>query len=169
MVEKAVDVLGVTFSLTYDPEVVEVVGVTRGALFSPATFRYHADDPGVIRFGFASDEPLAGGGSAAVVEFKAVGEMGSSTPLTLSRSLVSDSYSRPVTITLADGKLTIGRRILGDGDGDGRVTAVDGLIALRMAAQMMAADLALDMDGDGAVTIADARQILAMARPEKGI
>ncbi|PKB64903.1 MAG: hypothetical protein BZY80_01560 [SAR202 cluster bacterium Io17-Chloro-G2] len=169
VVQNAEDVLGVTFSLAYDPEVVEVIGVTKGAVFSPATFRYHADDPGVIRFGFASNEPLAGGGSAAVVEFKAVGETGSSTQLTLSRSLVSDSFSRSVTISLADGMLTIGQRILGDADGDGSVTAVDGLIALRMAAQTMAVDLALDLDGDGTVTAEDARQVLALARPEKGI
>ena len=169
VVGNAEDVLGVTFSLAYDPKVVEVVGVTKGSLFSPATFRYHADDPGLIRFGFASNEPLAGDGSAAVVEFRAVGEIGDSTQLTLSRSLVSDSYSRPVTIALADGMLTIGQRILGDGDGDGSVTALDGLIALRMAAQTMPVDLALDMDGDGAVTIEDARQILALAGPEKGI
>ena len=57
----------------------------------------------------------------------------------------------------------------GDGDGDGVITALDGLIALRMAADIMAVDLALDMDGDGAVTIEDARKILALAKPEKVI
>ena len=169
MVEQAEDVVGVTFSLSYDPEVVEVIGVTKGAAFPPATFRYHADDPGVIRFGFASDGPLAGGGSAAVVEFRAVGELGSSTELTLSRSLVSDTFSRPLTIALEDGLLTVQQRITGDGDGDGAITALDGLIALRMAAQTLAEDLALDIDGDGAVTVEDARQILALAGPERGI
>ena len=175
MVDNAEDVVGVTFSLGYDPELFEVVGVTKGALFSTAKFRYHADDPGVIRFGFASDDPLAGAGSAAVVEFKVVGDLGGSTELTLSRSLVSDSYSRPLTVTLADGMLSIQQRILGDGDGDGRVTAVDALIALRMAAQAAAADppldipveLTLDMDGDGAITIEDARKILVLAGSER--
>ena len=33
---------------------------------------------------------------------------------------------------------------------------------------IMEVDLALDIDGDGAVTIEDARQILALAGPEKG-
>ena len=82
---------------------------------------------------------------------------------------MSDSDNRPVTITMADGMLTIGQRMPGDGDGDGTVTALDGLIALRMAAQSIPVDLALDMDGDGAVTVEDARQILALAGLEKGI
>lgn len=88
---------------------------------------------------------------------------------------MSDSYSRPLTVTLADGMLSIQQRILGDGDGDGRVTAVDALIALRMAAQAAAADppldipveLTLDMDGDGAITIEDARKILVLAGSER--
>ena len=104
-----------------------------------------------------------------MVEFRAVGELGSSTELTLSRSLVSDTFSRPLTIALEDGLLTVQQRITGDGDGDGAITALDGLIALRMAAQTLAEDLALDIDGDGAVTVEDARQILALAGPERGI
>ncbi len=168
MVEKAEDVVGATFTLAYDPSVVEVVGVTKGSLFAPATFRVHSDDPGVIRFGFASDDPVVGDGSAAVVEFRAVGELGSFTQLTLSRSLVSDSYSRPLSISLENGSVTIGLRTAGDGDGDGAITPLDGLIALRMAMNIMEVDLALDIDGDGAVTIEDARQILALAGPEKG-
>ena len=169
MLRKAEDVVGVTFSLAYDPALLEVVDVAKGALFSAATFRFHADDPGVIRFGFASDEPLAGAGSAAVVEFKVVGELGGSTELTLSRSLVSDSYSRPLSITLSHGMFSIQQRALGDGDGDGRVTALDALIALRMAAVAdTPLDMSLDMDGDGAITIEDARKILVIAGLEKG-
>ena len=169
MVEKSDDVLGVTFSLDYDPEVLKVVSVTKGSLFSPSTFRFHSDYPGFGRFGFASDEPVNGDGTAAVVEFKVVGEAGSSSEIILSRSLVSDSYSRALAVSLEDGMVTIGQRIVGDGDGDGVVTALDGLIALRMAAKTMKVDLALDLDGDGALTMEDARQILVLAGSEKGI
>ena len=82
---------------------------------------------------------------------------------------MSDSYSRALAVSLEDGMVTIGQRIVGDGDGDGVVTALDGLIALRMAAKTMKVDLALDLDGDGALTMEDARQILVLAGSKKGI
>ena len=65
--------------------------------------------------------------------------------------------------------VTIGQRVAGDGDGDGVVTTLDGLIALRMATKTMKIDLALDLNGDGVVTMEDARQILDLAGSEKGI
>ena len=66
-------------------------------------------------------------------------------------------------MALADGQLSIGPRIVGDGNGDGKVSALDALIAMRMATGLNEVDLALDLDGDGTVTGDDAREILAMA------
>ena len=63
---------------------------------------------------------------------------------------------------MAGGELTIGIRPTGNADGDGEATALDALIAMKMALQLIQVDLALDMDGDGRVTADDARWILAM-------
>ncbi|PKB82224.1 MAG: hypothetical protein BZY88_05020 [SAR202 cluster bacterium Io17-Chloro-G9] len=169
MLAKAKDVIGLAFSLGYDPTVLELVGVEQGSRLAPATFTYRADEPGMIRFGFALEEPITGDGSAAVVVFKVLVDREGTTRLSLTRSLVSDSYSRPLPIELLDGELTVGIRAAGDGDGDGAVTALDALIAMKMAHQLTQADLALDMDGDGSVTADDARQILAMAGPEREV
>ena len=169
MVGKARDIGGLAFSLGYDPTMLEVTGVEQGSRLAGATFTYSAQDPGVIRFGFAAEEPITGDGSAAVVVFKVIAEREGVSLLSLTRSLVSDSYSRPLSIQLSDGELTIGTRVAGDGDGDGMVTALDALIAMKMAHQLMQVDLALDMDGDGSVTADDARQILAMAGPGREV
>ena len=169
MVANASDVSGLAFSLGYDPAVLEVVGVERGSRLSPATFTYSDQDPGMIRFGFASEEPITGDGSAAVVVFKVIGGQEGASLISLTRSLVTDAYSRPLSIELSGGELTIGARLAGDADGDGTATAFDALIAMKMARQLIPVDLALDLDGDGQVTIEDARLILAMGGLEREV
>lgn len=61
--------------------------------------------------------------------------------------------------------------IMGDLNGDGKVTAADARIALRIAAKLQkptAVQLkAGDMNGDGKITAADARKILEMAAGKK--
>ena len=66
-------------------------------------------------------------------------------------------------VQLSGGVLTVEQPATGDGDGDGRVTSFDALLALRMSARLAKEDLVMDMDGDGRVTVQDARRILAMA------
>ena len=162
--EKAQEVSSLGFDLNYDPSVVEVVKVIQGSRVSAALFSYDAEVPGAIRFGAAASESAGGDGSAAWIEFKIVGPRGSSTPLTLSASLATDSLQRSRSIQLFHGTLTVEEPMTGDGNGDGRITAVDALIALKMFAGLKTEDLVLDMDGDGRVTPDDARQLLTMAR-----
>lgn len=56
-----------------------------------------------------------------------------------------------------------GYALQGDANGDGRVTSVDALLALRMAVTAIPVDLAADMDGDGFVTSADASLMILKA------
>ena len=57
-----------------------------------------------------------------------------------------------------------GHEALGDGNGDGRCTEVDALVALRMAVGLQVPDAAkVDVNGDGQVTEVDALQILKWA------
>lgn len=57
----------------------------------------------------------------------------------------------------------------GDASGDGRVTSVDALLALRMAVTAIPVDLAADMDGDGFVTSVDASLIILKAVGMEGM
>ena len=164
--QKAEDLTSLGFTIHYDPSVVELVRVVKGARLSPATFSYDSDVPGTVRVGFAETTGLSGSGSAAIVEFRIIGEEGSASPLTLVEVLASDTNGGRPALSLVDGRLTVGQPVAGDGNGDGKITALDGLIALRMFKQLSPEDPVLDVDGDGRVTPEDARQILAMARPE---
>ena len=165
MLNKAQQISSLGFDLNYDPDVLRVVQVFKGSRLSETTFSHNADVPGVIRFGFAVSTAPAEGGSAAVVEFEVVGTEGNVSPLTLSDALVSHTASDPLDVRLVGGDLTVGARTLGDGDGNGEITALDALIALQEASLTTGQDLSLDVDGDGEVTQVDARLILIMARP----
>ena len=56
-----------------------------------------------------------------------------------------------------------GAGIKGDYNGDGKVTELDALAALRMSVGSLPMNINLDMDGDGKVTAKDALAILKMA------
>ena len=164
---QAAEVTSLGFNLHYDPAVLRVKRVLKGSRLSEATFSFNDDVPGVIRFGFAVTEGAFQGGSAAVVEFDVTGDNGSVSPLTLSDALVSHSSSDPLEVTLIGADLHVGPRISGDGDGDGKITALDGLMAIKSAGKASAANPALDVNGDGVIDISDARQILAMAAQDR--
>ena len=165
MLNKAQEISSLGFNLNYDPNVLRVVEVFKGSRLSDTTFSHDANVPGVIRFGFAVATSLVEGGSAAVVEFEVIGTDGSVSPLTLSDALVSHTSADPLEVRLVGGDLTVGQRTVGDGDGDGEITALDALIALKEASQSTGQDLSLDVNLDGQVTEADARLILILARP----
>ena len=153
------------FTVRYDPSVLELVSVIRGARLAPSSFSYDSDVPGTVRVGFAETTGFSGGGSAAVVEFRIIGDEGFSSPISLEDVLAGDNTGGRPALSLVDGQLTVGQPVAGDGNGDGKITALDGLIALRMFKNLSPEDPVLDVDGDGIVTPEDARQILAMARP----
>ena len=162
--EKASKVSSLGFNLNYDPAVAEVVRVHRGSRMSSAAFSYNAEVPGVIHFGAAAAGGVESDGSAAVVEFRVIGARGSSTPLILSDTEVGDSGNQAWSIQVAHGWLTVEEPVTGDGNGDGEITAVDALIAMKMFVGLIKEDLVMDVNGDGRVTPDDARQLLTMAR-----
>ena len=162
--EKAGDISKLEFILNYNPSIAEVVNVYQGSRTSTTAFSYNAETPGVIRFGTAAARGVNGDGSAAVVEFRVIGPSGSSSPITVTGSTIGDSRGQIRTINLVPGKLAVDNPIAGDGNGDGNITALDALIALRMFVGLAKEDLVMDINKDGHVTPDDARQLLAMAR-----
>ncbi|MCH7736358.1 MAG: hypothetical protein IH872_03045 [Chloroflexi bacterium] len=153
------------FSLNYDSDSLRVLTVERGSRITEDSFSYDADTLGEIRFGFAVTKGTGSGGTAAVVEFQVVGTAGSVSPITLSDALVNHNANGPLTMELVGADFKVGPRLLGDADGDSRITALDALQALRMASNLQKIDLSLDVNNDGKITIDDARIILNMARP----
>ena len=153
------------FTLNYDSDALQVIGVERGSRLTEESFSFDTDTPGQVRFGFAVTEGRGPSGTAAVVEFQVIGAEGTVSPLTLSDALVSHSADGPITVELVGADFKVGPKIPGDGDGDSLITAFDALLALKMASNLLPPDLSLDVDGDGKITIDDARTILSMARP----
>ena len=83
------------------------------------------------------------------------------------RKLVFAGYEYGVIQSIVTKKMQAFRRVMGDLDGDGEVTAADARLALRAAVGLEILNeeqkKAADMDGDGEVTAADARLILRTA------
>ena len=146
----------------------QVVTILKGSLIAPAAFVFNSDDPGVIVLGFASITGISGDGEVAVVELIIVGTKGMTSALTLTEVEATDSAGTLLGIGVVDGQLTVEDRIRGDGNGDGKITVLDALIALKMFVGSLPEDLTLDMNGDGRVTPEDARQILVLAKPTSG-
>ena len=140
------------FNLTYDPSVLEVVEVQPGSRLAVSASSYDTDTQGVVRFDLTVSDQLYGDGSAAVVAFKVVGAAGASSPLTITEAVAADSSSNALSIELTEGAFTVETPSAGDGNGDGNITALDALIALRMSAGIAKVDLLMDVNGDGRVT-----------------
>ena len=164
LLQETEDLSSLGFTLDFDPTVVELVSISKGSSLLPASFNYNGDTPGTVRLGFVATTGLRGAGSAAIVEFRIIGELGSTSPLSLSDVLATKTGGEQIGLELGSSTLIVGHPITGDGNGDGRITALDALIALRMSLQPSTEELFMDLDEDGRVTPEDARQILALAR-----
>ena len=158
------EVYTLEFNLNYDPSVLEVVEVQPGSRLSVPASNYDTNTPGVVRFDVTVSDQLEGDGSAAVVDFKVVGAAGASSPLTVTETVVMDNLGNARSIEVTEGTFTVETPAAGDGNGDGKITALDALIALRMSAGIAGVDLLMDVTGDGRVTPKDARQLLSMAK-----
>ena len=152
------------FNLNYDPSVLEVVDVQPGSRLSVPASNYDTNTPGVVSFGVTVSDQLEGDGSAAVVDFKVVGTAGASSPLTVTETVVMDNSGNARSIEVTEGSFMVETPAAGDGNGDGKITALDALIALRMSAGIAGVDLLMDVTGDGRVTPRDARQLLSVAK-----
>jgi hypothetical protein len=162
------DIGNMDMTLSYDPSVLEATRVIKGGLTTNSVFDYNVIGKGTIKISLsmAGREGFSGDRSIAYVRFTVIGSEGSSSLL----RIVSVAANRaddmaPVSITTQDGVFTVQGFEEGKGDcnGDGEITAVDALCALRMAVGKIPEDLVMDVNGDGKVTSLDAREILQTA------
>ena len=167
--DKASSIGSMNFVLTYNPQVLKVNKVDSGSLLSGALFTPNYKTPPLVRFGLATSSGVSGSGSVAYIEFQVIGAAGSSSPLTLSEVDTTDTSGKPVTVAIQGGTVTVasgtgpGGKMKGDHNGDGKVTELDALAALKMSVKLLQEDPSLDEDGNGKVTAADARLILKKA------
>ncbi len=162
--QNASDVSSMNFNISYSASVVKVVSVDKGSMLSGISLVANPNESGIIRFGFATEDGVDGTGSIGHIIFEAIGSTGSSSPLTISGMEVTNSSGDAISLGTQDGTVTINSdRLLGDYNGDGLITELDALAALKMSVKLLAEDSILDMDQNGRVTSEDARRILSIA------
>jgi hypothetical protein len=148
----------------YDASVAVPEGATvRGNLLQDSLLSVNPRDSGIIRLGVAGNTGMNGNGTVAYVPFRAMGAVGTSTPIQLKVSTGANSKQGRLIVDTIDGSITIvGANGFpkGDCNHDGIVDARDAQCALDMSTKLIAEDLNLDMDNSGAVDAVDATLIL---------
>jgi hypothetical protein len=161
------DVSNMNFEIGYDVGVVAIEGDPIGGnLLGGRLFTANAADPELARFAFAGTSGLAGTGTAAWVQFRAVGAPGEFTTLTVAVSEVNSTDGTSLGIRLIAGWVQItdeNGRVPGDCNNDGRLTEFDAFCALEISVQLRPNIPSLDQDADAQVTSRDATLILQSA------
>jgi hypothetical protein len=160
----AVNVANSNFEVRYDANVARPEGtILKGSLLDDALFTANPNESGIIRAGFAQTSGSSGTGTVAAIPFRAAGQAGDRTPLTLSVTKINDPGGSSLPVSLIFGEiLIVGPDGLtpGDCNGDGRLTALDALCALEMSVRLKPEKLNLDMDADRQISSRDAVLIL---------
>jgi len=180
--DNAGKIVSMNFVLTYNPKVLKVNKVDAGPLLSGALFKLSTDQGdngssttfyiyGAAENELAMSQGISGSGTLANIECQVIGAAGSSSTLAFSEVTASDT-AKSVTVTTSNGTVTVasttspggdGSKVKGDYNGDGKVTELDALAALKMSVGSLPVNLNLDTDGDGKVTAKDALAILKKA------
>jgi hypothetical protein len=171
LLNQASGIGSMNFVLSYNPQVLKVNKVDGGSMISGTLFTPNFKSPPQIRFGLATSGGINGSGTVAYIEFQVIGSAGSSSQLAFSEVSTTNTTGASVAVTTQDGMVTVasggvgtaGGKVKGDYNGDGKVTELDALAALKMSVKLLPEDLSLDVDGTGKVTAEDARLILKQA------
>lgn len=158
------NVANINFEIEYGSSVAIIEGdPVQGNLLSSHAFRANAGDPGIVRVGIAGTSGIVGSGTVAWLPFRAVGQPGDSTQLTVTISTINTPDGSTPAIDRIHGRIIItdqNGQVPGDCNGDATLNEFDAYCALEMSVELRAINLVLDMDGDGQVTSRDATLIL---------
>lgn len=153
--------------INYDPKVLKPTEVLKGSLTGDTMFESNIQTAPEIRISFASTKGVNGDGSIAYINFQAVGSAGSTSRITFVDVLANEAGTMTKLSgksTDADVKVVASVNVRkGDVNGDGKISSVDALMALKMSVRTIPATAAADVDGDGRVTSIDAGKILQAA------
>lgn len=94
--------------LTYDPAVLGINNVDKGALTQNSLIESNTEIAGIIAIGIASSDGIKGEGSVAVVLFEVLGELGDTSPLTLETVEANDATTFiDIPVTKTSGTFTV--------------------------------------------------------------
>ncbi|AKB85277.1 hypothetical protein MCMEM_1224 [Methanococcoides methylutens MM1] len=105
--EGAEDVGSLDISLMYDPAVLQAVGVEPGELGDNAYIESNTGNEGVVIIALADSSGITGDGSVAVVSFRVLGDVGSSSFMTLVDVSVHNTDLVEVISPTIDGTLSV--------------------------------------------------------------
>ncbi|MEZ4569967.1 MAG: hypothetical protein R2849_06505 [Thermomicrobiales bacterium] len=158
------NVANMNFEIEYSSDVAVIEGnPIQGNLLGNHIFRANVNDSGIVRVGVAGTSGIVGTGTVAWLPFRAVGQPGDATRLTVTVSTINTPDGTVPAIDRIHGRIIItdqNGQVPGDCNGDAVLTEFDAYCALEMSVQLRPVDLVLDMNGDGQVTSRDATLIL---------
>ena len=158
------NVANTNFEITYDTSIAVPDGdLVAGNLLGGRLFSANPGDPGIVRVGFSGTDGVFGTGTVAWIPFRAVGQPGQRTVLSVTVSTINEPNGAEPPIDRINGAIIIvdeNGLTPGDCDGNGYLTEFDAFCALQMSVQLRPIQLTLDIDNDGAVTSRDTTIIL---------
>ena len=168
LLRNAENVANINFVAEFSKDVIQPIEKPIKGNVYPANsiFAGNTAESGKVRVGVASSSGITGSGTATEIRFKVTGEPGDKTPVRLTVSKIDDPLGNELQIVTESGILTVVDEdglTPGDGDGDGKLTALDAMMALKMSVKLIAEKNALDIDKDRSVTSRDAVLIMQRA------
>jgi len=106
VMEQADGVISADIVFSYDPQVLEFVGISKTALSESFQLVYNDDEPGKLRAGLYGTTPITETGELVVLAFKVIGEEGQTSRLSLERYQLNAG-----PVKSAEAKLTVVTRI----------------------------------------------------------
>ena len=152
-------------TVQYPAGALKLVAFTKGDIPQGAMFDANTATPGQIRIGCVHQKGIIGSFALGRMDFQLLGQPGSTADVTATVTTATQvGTEAPIRFAVSNGVVTVvAQRIQGDWNGDGKVTSLDALAALKMSVGKLQEDLILDVDGDGRVTAKDARLLLGSA------
>ncbi|MBS3735410.1 MAG: DUF4214 domain-containing protein [Phycisphaerae bacterium] len=161
-----VDRLGdLNVTLRYPTGQLQLVGFTKGAIPPGTMFDANTSKPGETHIGFVHAQGVTGSFALGRLDLKLLGQPGSKATVSATVTTATQvGTEAAIRFGVRNGVVTVlAKQILGDWNGDGKVTSLDALAALKMSVGKLKEDLILDVDNDGKVTAKDARLLLGSA------
>lgn len=112
--EGASDVGSMSIVLTYDPDVLMAVAVEGDELGKNAMIEANTAREGEVILALADSSGMNGDGAVATISFEVIGDVGSTSPLTLEKVSVSDVDMVEIITTTESGTFSVEDAKLGD-------------------------------------------------------
>ncbi|MDO4317659.1 MAG: InlB B-repeat-containing protein [Lachnospiraceae bacterium] len=152
----------IQIKVTYDSTKLMYVGNSYSAFESTVV---NDDEKGIL-FIAAMNEANGSTGKLFVLDFKAIADKTSETSIGVTVEESVNEQEKNVPLSVQDAVIKISSFLLGDVNGDGKITALDARWVLQAAAgkrNLGEYEQAGDVNGDGKITALDARWILQAA------